>query len=141
MTVDEELETALAKSEAALADAVLHLASNGVDRIEADAKLERARAQCRQMRAALVKMRGSRYPDSAGFDHSGDSETKQSSVSSLPEGAANPLLAKESDTGNARAQPPLVRHAIDLLCLTLAYLQYFYIDVNLQIVSLPSVIG
>ncbi len=139
MTADEELETTLAQSEAALADAVVELARNGVDRIEADATLDRVRAQCRQKRAALVKMRGSRYP--AGLDHSGDSETKQSSVSSLPEDAANLRLAKKSDLRKARAQPPHLRHAIDLLCLTLAYLQYFYIDVNLQIVSLPSAIG
>lgn len=40
----------------------------------------------------------------------------------------------------ALTRSPLLRQTIGLLSLTLAYLQYYFLDVQLQIVSLPSVI-
>jgi len=41
--------------------------------------------------------------------------------------------------GFDRAKPPLLRQAFDLLALVAAYLQYFFIDVYLQIACLPSI--
>lgn len=35
--------------------------------------------------------------------------------------------------------PPLVRQAIDLLALALAFLQYYFLDVQLEILLLPSI--
>jgi hypothetical protein len=42
---------------------------------------------------------------------------------------------------DVRANPSLVRHAIGLLALVLAYLAYFHADVQLQIVSLPWIMA
>jgi hypothetical protein len=39
----------------------------------------------------------------------------------------------------ARARPPLLRQTFDLLILVAAYLQYYFIDVQLQILSLPFI--
>ena len=46
---------------------------------------------------------------------------------------------KEPSPGDALERPSLPRQAIGLLALILAYLLYFHIDVQLQILSLPSI--
>ena len=46
--------------------------------------------------------------------------------------------AQELRPGDLPARPPLLRQAIDLLALILAYLLYFHIDVELQILRLTS---
>jgi hypothetical protein len=46
--------------------------------------------------------------------------------------------AQKPSHGNAPARPSLPRQAIGLLALILAYLQYFFLDVQLQILRLPS---
>ena len=56
MAKREELEAALAKAEAALANAVVNAARVDADQIEANANLDNARAYCRQVRAALVRL-------------------------------------------------------------------------------------
>lgn len=53
-------------------------------------------------------------------------------------GVNNPVPAKDSDTRNTRAWRSLAWQAIQLSSLALAYLQYYFIDVNLQIAKLPS---
>ena len=40
---------------------------------------------------------------------------------------------------NARTEPSLARQAVGLLALTSAYLAYFHVDVQLQILMLPSI--
>jgi hypothetical protein len=47
--------------------------------------------------------------------------------------------AREPGPGDTLARPPLVRQTIGLSALILAYLLYFHIDVQLQIMSLPSI--
>jgi len=49
------------------------------------------------------------------------------------------LLAREPGSGDRLAVPLLLRQSIGLLALTLAYLFYFQMDVQLQILSLPSI--
>lgn len=56
MTKRKELEAALAKAEAALADAVINATKVDADRVEANANLDKTRAYCRQVRAALVEL-------------------------------------------------------------------------------------
>lgn len=52
----EELESALAKAEAALAQAVIDSARADADPVEANANLDNTRAYCRQVRAALAEL-------------------------------------------------------------------------------------
>jgi hypothetical protein len=52
-------------------------------------------------------------------------------------GVNNPVPAKDSGTKNTRAWRSLAWQAIQLSSLALAYLQYYFIDVNLQIAKLP----
>jgi multidrug resistance efflux pump len=139
VTKREELEAALAEAEAALAVAVAEAATTGVDRVGAEAKLEKTRACCRQMRAALVKL--NRAESQVSSDERNDAKTKQSGEIAGPPAAAIPASVQARSPKAARTQPQLMRQTISLLGLTLAYLQYFYIDVQLQIVSLPSVFG
>jgi hypothetical protein len=110
-----------------------------VDRVGADAKLEKTRACCRQIRAALVKLNHAECLISS--DERDDAKIKQSGEVSGQPAAAIPASVQARSPKAARTQPQLMRQAISLLGLTLAYLQYFYIDVQLQIVSLPSVFG
>ena len=49
-----------------------------------------------------------------------------------------PIPARAHGLNRAMASSPLVRQSIGLLALVLAYLAYFHIDVQLQIVMLPS---
>ena len=49
------------------------------------------------------------------------------------------VSAHHPEIGNSLAKTPLPRQAIGLLCLTLAFLQYYFLDIQLQIMSLPSV--
>jgi len=125
----EELEAALADAEAALADAVVDAAGIGTDREAADARLEKARSRCRQVRATLVRLDRAKYLSCA--DERDDAKINQVVV-------AIPVAAQAPGHGAERTQPPLLRQTVCLLALTLAFLQYFYFDVQLQIVSLPS---
>jgi multidrug resistance efflux pump len=56
VTKREELETVLAKAEAALVNTVTDAAKVDANRAEADAKVHKARARCRQLRAALDEL-------------------------------------------------------------------------------------
>jgi RNA polymerase-binding transcription factor DksA len=125
----EELEAALSDAEAALAVAVVDAARIGTDRVAADAQIEKARSRCRQVRATLVKLNRAKYLVCA--DERSDAKVNQAAV-------AIPVAALAPGRAAARTQPPLLRQTVSLLGLTLAFLQYFFIDVQLQIVSLPS---
>lgn len=50
------------------------------------------------------------------------------------------VSARKLNPRRALTRSPLLRQTIGLLSLTLAYLQYYYLEVQLQIMSLPSVI-
>lgn len=135
----DSLEAALAESMSALAKAVADAGRTDADRGEAGARVEKARIRCRQLRAALV--------------HPGDSEpiARNGAWIDAPMGRSDrqsvhvPIArAIESRSGirpleRARKAAPLLRQAIDLLALTLAFLQYYFLDVQLEILLLPSI--
>ena len=154
----EYLETALAEAEAALVNTVTDVAKIDAEWAEASAKVENARARCRQLRAALLNQ-----------DHSEcitrsrerlDTLSKRSEELSKQEVAPTSSSIQSGDRvlrdqikrshGESRrcqsihrfinglATSPRTREAIGLLALVLAYLQYDYFDVELQIMSLPS---
>lgn len=56
MTRREELEAALARAEANLGNAIFETTKADADLIDANAIIEKARAHCRQVHAALTKL-------------------------------------------------------------------------------------
>ena len=172
MTKREELEAALAKVEVDLTDAVINAAKVDAHRLEANAHLDKARAYCRQVRAALVKLNRSESIDWSGewidtlikqlgevskrratasppsrqlSEHAVRGENKRSQDESRRRKSIHRFnigfSAQEPSSRDALARPPLLRQTIGLLALILAYLLYFHVDVQLQIVSLPSTFG
>lgn len=167
MTKREELEAALAKAEAALVDAVINTAKLDGDRAEANANIDKARAYCRRARAALIELKHSDSMAGSGegvdilisqlgevskrgatasppsrqlSEHAVRGKNKRSQDESRqPIHRFNIVFsAQEPSPGDALARPSLARQAIGFVALILAYLQYYYFDVQLQILSLPS---
>jgi hypothetical protein len=156
VTQREELKAALAKAEAALAEAVVSSTQADLHPAETNASLDKARAYCRQAHAALVELDRSESSAVPGegvdtlirhLEEVSDGAATASVPPSMPAtggeyagsqyefGPKKPV--RRIDTAIARS--PLTRQTINLLALTLAYLQYYYFDVQLQIMSLPSV--
>ena len=164
----EYLEAALAKAEAALVTTVTDAAKIDANRSEANAKVDKARARCRQLRAALVD------PDHSEFitrsrervntlaKQSEGLSKREATASSLStqisehlargENAQHKFGQRKPNQGfnsgfskqepvpkDAPARPYLLRQTIGLLALTSAYLAYFHVDVQLQIICLPSI--
>jgi hypothetical protein len=155
----DRLEAALAKAEAALVNTVTDAASIDANRTEASAKVDKARARCRQLRAALVN------PDHSEFitrsrerisnlaTQSGEPPRREPAASppSMPSRESAVRTEDRGSQGQARrpqsvrrivhalATAPCVRESIGLFALVLAYLQYNYFDVQLQIMSLASI--
>ena len=171
VTKREELEAALAKAEAALANAVVNAAKVDGDRAEANTKLDKARAYCRRVRTALIELDGSQFlarprkrintpikqsgedsrrsatanpPSRPLSGHPVRGENKRSQNESRPRKAIHRFnigfSAQETKPGNARATPSLLRQTIGFLALILTYLLYFHVDVQLQILRLPSLL-
>ena len=172
MTKRRELEAALVKAEAALANAVINTAAVDEDRTEADANTEKLRAHCRRVQAALVKAK--RREPVGGSGEALDIHIRQLREASkrmpyaIPPSrrlVKHPVRAKNNrshnesgrrehvrrfNTGFLALRPApqgalawylLKRQATGFLILILAYLEYFYIDVQLQIASLRSIFG
>jgi len=143
-----ELEAALAEAKAQLTEAVEARARLNADAAEASAKIERARALCRHARAALIE-----------FDHAeperakstvGLKERTEPLASAAQRSARRPwrkaihqliggFLAHEF-AGKGNNVRLLARQSVMLLALVLAYLQYYFFDVHLQIARLPSIV-
>lgn len=164
MTRREELEAALAMAQAVLADAVFIAANGDGNQAEANADLERARAHCREIRAALVKLDRSESmappvnqsseaaegvvapspPSTQSGEHSvrgrgratRNKSRKRNPVHRLQVGAS----ARKPRPGYTPARSVLVRQTVGLLALILAYLFYFQMGVELQIQRLPTLI-
>jgi hypothetical protein len=167
MATQEELEARLARAEVALTDAVVNAVAAKGDRSEADARLESARASCRQARAALLEFhRAKALPGThqSGFILSGDSPALSAAPASvsapakLPAAAAAPRAraarrprpsqrprdrgpgwlsaARAFVSGKLRANPMLQRQAVGFLALVLAYLYYYYMEVQFEILRL-----
>ena len=136
MGTREQLEVELAGAEAELARAV---ADRGAAAAEvAEAKLERARAHCRQVRTALVELNRAepvaRPVERTTGKPNRDAKKPAKEPTARPRktirGRISALLAQ---------QPALARQALMLLALVLAYLQYYFLDVNLKVSLLPSI--
>lgn len=165
----EYLEAALAKAEAALVDTVTDAAKIDADRTEASAKVDKARARCRQLRAALIDPDHSEFitrsrerlntlitqseelskreataspPSMPSRGHAFRGENKKSEDESRRQKPVHRFnigfSAQERSRRYAVARSQLVRQTIGLLALVLTYLLYFHIDVQLQILRLPS---
>lgn len=74
-------------------------------------------------------------------------ETSTNSLTATPPPAPDQAISRPDAAPSAqhivrpiaRATPSLLRQTIDLFVLAVAYLLYFFIDVHLQILSLPSI--
>jgi hypothetical protein len=126
VTKREELEAALAKAEAALAKAVINAGKVDSDRAEANAKLDNARAHCRRAHMALIELDDSELI--AWSRKWINTPIKQSGENS-----------KRSASASPPSRPSLLRQTVGLFALILTYVLYFHVDVQLQIVSLPSI--
>jgi len=140
MGTREELEAALAEAEAELAQAAS-------DRTRGDAgnRLEKARAHCRRERAALTELDRAE-PVAGPAERTEESNPDLGKPSKEPAGRRktargffSAFSARQSDGRNASSRHVLARQAFMLLALVLAYLQYYFFDVNLQVARLPSI--
>jgi len=165
------LEAALAKAEAALVNTVTDAAKIDANRAEASAKVDKSRARCRELRAALVKPDHSEFitrsrerlntlieqseevskreasaspPSIQSRDHALRGENKRSEDESRRRKLAHrfnmDFSARERSPRDALVRTTLIRQTIGLLALVLSYLLYFHIDVQLQILRLPSIL-
>jgi hypothetical protein len=158
-TARKYLEAALAEAEAALFNTVTDGAKIDANRAEASAKVDKARARCRELRAALVRSSRSkvrtRSRERIGIPiKQSDELSKREVTASAPSRQLSEHAVHGEDIqaqdGSRRGKPirrfkdvlatsPHVREIFGLLALVLAYLQYYFLDVQLQIMSLPSV--
>jgi hypothetical protein len=76
----------------------------------------------------------SEHPDRAKYNRSQDESGRPKPVHRFKIG----FLALELGPRGALARRSLMRQTIGLSALTLTYLQYYYFDVQLQLLSLPS---
>lgn len=195
MTGQAELGTTLASAEAALARAIVGSADAGASWSKTNLKLDYVRVYCRQLRAALADLGGSRStanidkaratcrelrvaflelnpaatipfrcdeascsvlrspPTTCWLDHlerliaasrqlgarvDGQSAAPDPAPAKAParSGAGSVALNPWPDAARTAASP--LRQGIDLLALVLAYLFYYFADVQLQIATLPS---
>ena len=197
MVKSETLEIALANAESVLARTVIESVEPGTSWSETKHLLDKVRANCRQLHAALVELSG--LESTANFNEARDHCREIRAVflrlypsASIPFRCIDPLcfllrsprttcwisyleasiathsrLATVPDEAiempaaapaqvlthldgkssklrlvsrNARRRPSLLRQASDLFVLVAAYLGYYLVDVQLQIVSLPALI-
>jgi len=134
----EELEAAFAEAEAALAKAVNDRDKADVDAVEANAHLEKARAHCRHARAALAESnreRSTRSSEPRVADAEKPSRERPGSQKAI-QGLTGGFPARGPDAPGWRL---LARQSLMLLALVLAYLQYYFLDVQLQVTRLPSI--
>jgi hypothetical protein len=82
-------------------------------------------------------------PSRPSSEHPVHGENKRSQDESGPRKAIHRInvgfSAREPKPGDARARPSLLRQTVGLFALILTYVLYFHVDVQLQIVSLPSI--
>lgn len=141
----QELEAALAKAETDLARAVADRAEAHANVAEADAHLERARGACRHLHDVLVELIRAEPPPKPA--EQAETSTQAAVAEAAP--SARPrqkirrflhdFLAGRIGVANAASRRMIARQAFMLLALVLAYLQYYFFDVNLQVTRLPSI--
>jgi len=177
MNEDDELRAALSEAEAELAAAVLERANPELDGATVEARIGKARARCRQIRALIVErdrtqaaakpQRQRPAPEAAlSKPQKPVSEAAHSQhPNSLPEAPRPKRRSSVSEAVNPQAEKTAIRHRIrhfrgvlerwsgvrsaadwrvvarqslTLLALVLAYLQFYFLDVQLQLSRLPS---
>jgi len=143
----QELEVALAEAEAQLAEAVETRARLDADATGAEARIEKARVLCRLVRAALTGLDRAEPEPAVSAGETG--EQTGLSVRGVQKPPGRPrgktihrliagVLSWEA-VGRGRTNWRLIaRQAFMLLALVLAYLQYYFFDVQLQVLRLPS---
>ena len=154
----EYLEVALVEATAALVNTVTEAGKIDANWAEASVKVEKARARCRELRAALAKPGPSEFirRSSERLDTlitQSDELSERKATASAPstilsEHVVRDANKKTQDESRPRKQihrfknelvnSPLTRQTVGLLALVLSYLLYFHIDVQLQIISLQS---
>jgi hypothetical protein len=144
----QDVEGALARAKADLAQAVTDRAEAHAKVAESDAKLERARAVCRHLHDSLVELIRAEPPPKPVTPTEGTGTSIQGVVTEAPS-AKRPgqtirrflqgFLAGKLGTANAASRRMIARQAFMLLALVLAYLQYYFFDVNLQVSRMPSI--
>ncbi len=144
----EDLESALGRAEAELAMAVAERAEAHANIVEADAKLERVRAVCRHLHDALVDLiRAEPAPAEAAAEKAPEAPPADAVAQPVPArqllGKIRSLLARLRGAGaqalRGAGGAVLARQAFMLLALVLAYLQYYFFDVNLQVSRMPTI--
>jgi len=148
----EELDTALvealadlAQAEAELAKVVLGHAKIEPSPVDGDADLEHARTACRQARARLLQLERDVPPpasDAPAEKRVRHEEKLPNKPSRRPIMIAKLRRAFPSLHALDRALPGwrvMVRQSLMLLALVLAYLQYYFFDVQLEVSRLPSI--
>jgi hypothetical protein len=141
----EALEAALTRAEAELARAVAERYSNP-DATEAESEIERARDHCRRAQAALAQLKHPEATPHTLMPNENAAAEKPDRQSRPQKGAnANKLMRalarRLAPTLSAPDWSLLLRQAVMLLALVLAYLQYYFLDVRLQVTTLPSLFG
>lgn len=153
----EYLEVALVEATAALVNTVTEAGKIDANWAEASVKVEKARARCRELRAALAKPGPSEFirRSSERLDTlitQSDELSERKAIASAPSTILSEHVRgankKTQDESRPRKQihrfknelvnSPLTRQTVGLLALVLSYLLYFHIDVQLQIISLQS---
>jgi hypothetical protein len=140
----QELEAALARAEADLTQAVSERVEAHANVAEADAHLERARDGCRHLHDALVELIRAEPPPKPAepAETSTQGVVAEAAPSTRPRQTIRRFLqgflAGKLGSANAASRRMLARQSFMLLALVLAYLQYYFFDVNLQVVRLPS---
>jgi hypothetical protein len=151
------LEAALTEAQAALVNTVTDTSKVGADWAEASAKVEKARVRCRQLRAAFLDPEYSKIITRSRerldrLSKQSEELPRQELAPALPSIQSGDCVLRgenKSSQGESRRRQsnhrfinglttsPRIRETIGLLALVLAYLQYYYFDVQLRIMSLP----
>ena len=153
----ERLEADLAEAVAALFTTVTDASKVDANRDEVSAKVDKARARCRELRGALLKSEKSVAITRSRIRV----ETQSKQADAIEERKPAARVSDSSDLSvqverkeapdqfrlhkgiygikHVLATSPIVRQTVGFSALTLAYLQYYYFEVQLQIASLPSI--
>lgn len=123
---------------------VATLAKSQVDLPKARANLERARANCHRTMLALEELdreQANQWWTQSSGDFVHNAERPQAKIGHGKKSIGSFAVPHRSDLLVPRDKPAralLVKHTVMLFALVLAFLQYYLIDVRLQIERLPT---
>jgi len=164
MSEETELRAELAEAQAELASAVLDRENPRLDGATVEARIEKARAHCRRVRA-LIAERSRAQPAAIPRRQKPAPEAVTKLEEPVPEAVPPKRRNPEPESANQPAEKTtlhrrfrhflgvlerlsgvkstadwrvITRQSLTLLALVLAYLQYYFLDVHLQLSRLPS---